>query len=40
MRYRKYTGKTVLHCHILDHEDQGMMLDLEIKDGPIKDFRC
>ena len=40
MRYRKYTGKTVLHCHILDHEDQGMMLDLEIKDGPVKDFRC
>ena len=24
-RYVRYTGKFVLHCHILDHEDQGMM---------------
>ena len=21
----KFTGKQVLHCHILEHEDQGMM---------------
>ena len=20
-----YTGRTVYHCHILDHEDNGMM---------------
>ncbi len=24
-RYRRYTGDFVLHCHILDHEDLGMM---------------
>lgn len=24
-RYRRYIGDYVLHCHILDHEDQGMM---------------
>ncbi|NJL44942.1 MAG: multicopper oxidase family protein [Leptolyngbyaceae cyanobacterium SM2_3_12] len=23
--FRGFTGKTVYHCHILDHEDQGMM---------------
>jgi suppressor of ftsI len=26
----EYTGKTVLHCHILQHEDAGMMAVLEI----------
>lgn len=25
MHYQDFTGKFVLHCHILDHEDQGMM---------------
>ena len=25
MRYKDFTGKFVMHCHILDHEDQGMM---------------
>jgi FtsP/CotA-like multicopper oxidase with cupredoxin domain len=29
-RYERYTGKFVLHCHILDHEDQGMMQIVEI----------
>lgn len=29
-RYRRYIGKFVLHCHILDHEDQGMMQLVEI----------
>ena len=24
-RYERYIGDYVLHCHILDHEDQGMM---------------
>jgi len=24
-RYEDFTGKFVMHCHILDHEDQGMM---------------
>lgn len=28
--YRRYIGKFVLHCHILDHEDQGMMQNVEI----------
>jgi FtsP/CotA-like multicopper oxidase with cupredoxin domain len=29
-RYTRYIGKFVLHCHILDHEDQGMMQVVEI----------
>jgi len=29
-RYDRYIGKFVLHCHILDHEDQGMMQIVEI----------
>lgn len=28
--FRDYAGKTVYHCHILDHEDLGMMANLEI----------
>ena len=28
--FLNYTGKTVLHCHILNHEDLGMMAVLEI----------
>jgi FtsP/CotA-like multicopper oxidase with cupredoxin domain len=31
-RYLRFKGKFVLHCHILDHEDQGMMLLVEIRD--------
>jgi FtsP/CotA-like multicopper oxidase with cupredoxin domain len=31
-RYLRYTGKFVLHCHILQHEDQGMMQLVEIAD--------
>lgn len=30
-RYEDFDGKFVLHCHILDHEDQGMMEVVEIK---------
>ncbi|MFF1640673.1 multicopper oxidase domain-containing protein [Streptomyces sp. NPDC058246] len=30
IRFSDYTGKTVLHCHILNHEDEGMMAALEI----------
>ncbi len=30
MRIRDFTGKTVLHCHIVDHEDQGMMKNILI----------
>lgn len=29
-RYERYIGKFVIHCHILDHEDQGMMQIVEI----------
>ena len=29
-RYTRYTGKFVLHCHILDHEDKGMMQIIEV----------
>ena len=29
-RYEDYDGAFVLHCHILDHEDQGMMQGVEI----------
>ena len=25
MRYQQWTGKAVYHCHILPHEDTGMM---------------
>jgi suppressor of ftsI len=28
--FTDYTGRTVLHCHILNHEDKGMMAVLEI----------
>ncbi|MEL7070097.1 MAG: multicopper oxidase family protein [Cyanobacteria bacterium J06581_3] len=28
--FRDYAGKTVYHCHVLDHEDLGMMGTLEI----------
>ena len=37
-RYERYIGEFVLHCHILDHEDQGMMQNVQIVppgyDGP------
>ncbi len=29
-RYERYVGQYVLHCHILDHEDQGMMQNVAI----------
>eukprot|EP00536_Pseudo-nitzschia_multiseries_P004373 jgi/Psemu1/295550/fgenesh1_pm.72_\ len=35
VRYKNYTGKTVLHCHFLAHEDTGMMATLFI--GPPND---
>jgi len=28
-RYDRYIGKFVFHCHILDHEDQGIMQSVE-----------
>jgi FtsP/CotA-like multicopper oxidase with cupredoxin domain len=32
MRYTRFKGTFVLHCHILQHEDQGMMQLVEIAD--------
>jgi peroxiredoxin len=32
-RFRDFSGQTVFHCHILDHQDQGMMMPLEFHDG-------
>lgn len=32
-RYNDFAGKTVFHCHILDHEDSGMMGILAIDTG-------
>ena len=29
--FNDFTGKTVYHCHVLDHEDLGMMGNLTIK---------
>jgi len=29
-RYERYIGDFVLHCHILDHEDQGMMQNVSV----------
>ncbi|NER83883.1 MAG: multicopper oxidase family protein [Leptolyngbya sp. SIO1D8] len=31
MAFRDYVGKTVYHCHVLDHEDRGMMGILDIQ---------
>jgi FtsP/CotA-like multicopper oxidase with cupredoxin domain len=31
IRFRDFAGKTVYHCHILDHEDLGMMGNLVIE---------
>ena len=29
-RYQRYIGQFVLHCHILEHEDQGMMQNVQV----------
>jgi FtsP/CotA-like multicopper oxidase with cupredoxin domain len=31
VRFDNYPGKWMFHCHILDHEDHGMMGILEVK---------
>lgn len=28
--FRNFPGKTVYHCHILDHEDLGMMGNVQM----------
>lgn len=31
-KYEDFWGDFVMHCHILDHEDQGMMQNIRIQD--------
>jgi FtsP/CotA-like multicopper oxidase with cupredoxin domain len=31
VRFDDFPGKWMFHCHILNHEDQGMMGILEVK---------
>ncbi|MEM7256413.1 MAG: multicopper oxidase domain-containing protein, partial [Pseudomonadota bacterium] len=31
-RFEKFTGKFVIHCHVLAHEDAGMMQIVEVTD--------
>src|SRR5262249_59081352 len=32
-RFEDFTGKYVLHCHMMNHEDMGMMQVVEVYDG-------
>ena len=32
--FSDYTGKYVVHCHMLDHEDHGLMSQFEVVDRP------
>jgi len=34
IRFKQWHGKAVIHCHILYHEDQGMMTNMIIKKAP------
>jgi FtsP/CotA-like multicopper oxidase with cupredoxin domain len=36
VRYDNYPGKWMYHCHILDHEDHGMMGVLEVKPSELR----
>jgi FtsP/CotA-like multicopper oxidase with cupredoxin domain len=29
-KFERYIGEYVIHCHILDHEDQGMMMNVNV----------
>ena len=31
--FSDYTGKYAIHCHMLDHEDHGLMGQFEVVDG-------
>jgi FtsP/CotA-like multicopper oxidase with cupredoxin domain len=35
MRFKEWLGKSVFHCHILPHEDTGMMQNFLIHKGPV-----
>ena len=30
LRFTDHTGKYMLHCHIIEHEDDGMMAQFEV----------
>ena len=32
--FSDYTGKYVIHCHMLDHEDHGLMSQFEVVAPP------
>jgi FtsP/CotA-like multicopper oxidase with cupredoxin domain/peroxiredoxin len=40
MRFEDFPGKTVLHCHNLKHEDQGMMMAIQIVGKATLPSRC
>jgi L-ascorbate oxidase len=31
MPFQQFSGDFVMHCHILDHEDNGMMARIEVR---------
>jgi L-ascorbate oxidase len=35
-RYERFIGDFVMHCHIVQHEDQGMMQTLRIVPPPAR----
>ena len=37
MRFTDFTGKFVFHCHVLHHEDHGMMSAVEVVDPEAQD---
>ncbi|MGK4585482.1 multicopper oxidase family protein [Kitasatospora sp. HPMI-4] len=39
IRFDDFTGRTVVHCHILNHEDKGMMAVLDIVPGTVTEQR-
>jgi FtsP/CotA-like multicopper oxidase with cupredoxin domain len=34
-RFEDYKGSYVIHCHILAHEDRGMMLEVDLATNPV-----
>jgi len=34
-RFTDYTGPFMIHCHMLDHEDHGMMARFDVVPGPV-----
>lgn len=37
---KDFSGESVLHCHILDHEDRGMMTKIKIVNGEPPKYSC